>query len=1127
MRSRFVAGLAVGTSLFAIAAYAQQASVADLTGPMTPELAAQLSRNVNRPVIVLMRNHLQGARAESDQAAVMSELHQVGARNIKPFRLVNAFAATVSDGEVARLKANPGIAQVAPDSVVHHPSKPRRDSATKTAAAGGGLHTLPFSCRPGGAPQLNPEALLTTGTDSPNTKAKTARSLGATGAGVRVAYIADGIDPNTPNLVRANGKSVFVDYQDFSGDGPVAQPGYDEAILDANSIAGQGTQVYDISKYGPLSVSGPCNIIVQGVAPGADLVGLDVFGTAELTTTSNFLEAIDYAVNVDHVDVLNESYGGNPFPDVTSLDVNKQFNDAAVAAGVTVTVSSGDAGTTNTIGSPSSDPLVIAAGASTTLREYAQTGYAGSRVFATTGWLDDNISALSSAGFTESGRTVDLVAPGDLNWISCTQTTTPLSCTNLFGNPSNFTDSGGTSESAPLTAGAAALVIEAYRSTHGGKSPTPALVKTILTSAANDLGIPAIEQGSGILNTYNAVVLAKSIHTADGAPAAIGPGIVLSQNQFNAAGLPNTPQAFSVAVTNVGASAQTVSVGGRTFGQAENVQSGSVVLAPGANPQFLSLTGAPENYATVAIKVPAGAERLSASIAYQSVNGRAGQLSLIDPKGRFAAYTLPQGVGNFGSVDVRAPTPGTWTGVIFARGDANSAFQGSVQWQAYTQRFVPFATVSPTSLSLSPGQTQTVKVTVNTPPAAGDTSGAIVFKPSGANVDPYAGLEHSTVGVTLRSLVPLDKGGAFSGVLTGGNGRPGNVGQTAYYAFNVPAGTSSLAANVSLTKDLAQQVGAYLVGPDGATRGLGQNSVSGVTGPSLTANAFKPPAGTWTLVVVFQGPIVGDAVSLPFTGNIVLNQVSATAPGLPNDVNVTLPAGVPVTVPVTITNNGTAPNAFFVDARLNTKVSVPLALQSTPQSANGFTLPLTTAQPIWLVPSETSAIATTATATVPVEYDFFLGQGDPDLFGAPTTKDNAAGSYAPSLGAVTSGYWYAAPTEIGPYPSGAVSATVKMTMTATLKSFDAAVSSPTGDLWLFSTGAGPTFAPVVLNPGQSTTVNVTIKPAGAAGTKVQGTIYVDDYLSGVPPYGTTAGNEVAGLPYAYTVGAPPTSVAGN
>jgi hypothetical protein len=482
---------------------------------------------------------------------------------------------------------------------------------------------------------------------------------------------------------------------------------------------------------------------------------------------------------------------------------------------------------------------------------------------------------------------------------------------------------------------------------------------------------------------------------------------------------------------------------------------------------------------------------------------------------------------------VRKPAPGTWTGVIFGDVYASGGTNGVVPWQVSTQHFVPFGGIFPSAFSLAPGQSQTLLVAAATPRTPGDSSGSIVLTSSGGGVDAFAGVESNSIAVTLRSLVDLANGGAFSGVLTGGNGRSPGEGQVNYYQFKVGPGAKSITANVVLSNDFADPVGAYLVAPDGAALGFGANNLifnNIANGPALTASTLNPVPGTWTLIVDFAEPVAGDEISQAFSGTIRLNDTSAAAPGLPNTASTVLTSGVPVTVPVTITNTGAAPAYFFIDARLNTTANLTLTLQDPPSSNKGFVLPLKALPPYWLVPTETSSVQLGAAATLPIEFDFSPNSGDPDLFGAPTSSDSAAGSYTPGGGTVPATTWSASPDEIGPYAGPAPSGFVNAALTATTKLFDPAVTSTTGDFWLESVGSTASFAPVTLNPGQSTVVDVTITPSGAAGSVVAGTLYVDSYLPSVPPYATQTADELVALPYSYTIGAPPSTsmrAAGN
>lgn len=1140
MRSRLRLGVtavvtplvALGAGLTAVTGTAAAPAAAT---SVLPALSATAAGTAGQRVIIVLRDQLTGlpatarlvaqrtASVRAAQAPVVDALHEAGVAAVHSYTTVNALSATVSAAQERALRADPAVARILPDQVLPDPDTADnaapaagRATAVADAAATGGRAV----CAPAGAkPQLNPEALQVTNTDSDTPGAPTARSLGFTGAGVKVAFMAEGIDVDNPDFIRADGSHVFVDYQDFTGDGTNAPTDGAEAFIDAGSIAAQGRKTYDVSHFSALPLSAPCRIRVEGVAPGASLVGLKVFGEQHASLESGFLQAIDYAVTVDHVDVLSQSFGANPFPD-SAQDATRLFDDAAVAAGVTVVVSSGDAGVTNTIGSPASDPKVISTGATTTYRLDLQTGYAFARGSGATGYVDDNISSLSSGGVTEGGRTVDLVAPGELGFGLCTADAKMYTgCTDFTGAPSDLEDVGGTSEAAPLTAGTAALVIEAYERSHHRSRPSPALVKRILTGTSTDVSAPADQQGAGLLNSYKAVQAALS---APGSThRAVGRVLLTSTDQIDLAAATGSAVHGSLTLTNGGALTQRVAVGTRALGSYRTLKQTTVVLSNTASGHSTDFQGYTDNVDLVRFRVPAGLARLDTSIAYRAASASATsrvRLTLLDPANRLAGYSLPQGVGNYGDSQVANPRAGVWIAFVTSRQPADGGTTGRVVFGARGARFTTLGSVSPRSVTLAPGHSAPVTFTGTAPATPGDAAGAITLTSTAGHVHSV-----STVPVVLRGAADVSATPrTFRETLRGGNGRSTLGEVSGYFKFHVPAGLPELNSVVTLPGNIHNPFNAYLISPTGqsvafsSSQALGADAggdLAAVDVRSAQLHVIEPAAGSWALIVNFAPTVSGTALSQPYTVELDGRALKASAGGLPTGTTTKIRSGNTRTVRVRVHNSSTAPELFFVDARRNASVTYRLAV-----APSAITLPLTPtgSEPVFVVPTDSTALRLRLSGSAPVTFDYGPYFGDPDL-DARSAGPVATGSTTGSP--LTQGAWFMGPSEVGPYGAGAAPAvTATATASVVTKMFDPTVRSSTGDLWLSSINPAAQLAPVLVLPGRTRTITVRITPTGRKGTVVRGTLYIDDANLLNAGILVPDGNQVAALPYSYTIG---------
>ena len=276
--------------------------------------------------------------------------------------------------------------------------------------------------------------------------------------------------------------------------------------------------------------------------------------------------------------------------------------------------------------------------------------------------------------------------------------------------------------------------------------------------------------------------------------------------------------------------------------------------------------------------------------------------------------------------------------------------------------------------------------------------------------------------------------------------------------------------------------------------------------PTMQFFHGSPANGLWTLVLLVVGFNNGAHLSAPFTGNVSFTAPSVGSSGIPNSSSTVLPAGQPVTATITVKNTGNIDKDYFADPRLNGKV----LQQLLGSDVNNVPLPLSlNAQPNWLVPTNTNALAVAAQGTVPITMDVSWAFGDPDFLGVSSGNNSAAAFVAPE---VAPGFFFALPEATGPF-TAPTNGTVNLAAVANTNPFDSAVTSTSGDVWAQSVNASAPYSPLTLAPGQTGTITLTFTPNAPKGTVIHGFIGVDTLN-----LATAAGDELVNIPYSYKVG---------
>ncbi|MBI5002157.1 S8 family serine peptidase [Candidatus Woesearchaeota archaeon] len=275
------------------------------------------------------------------------------------------------------------------------------------------------------------------------------------GSGIGICVIDTGVDTTHPSL-----QGTIVDQYCYCSQGTGCCPNGKTEDTSAADDNGHGTAV-----IGTIASQDPS---YPGVAPGAQVMVVKAFSSTGSATTGDVLSGIVKCLekaSTHNIKVFSFSFGGTTYSSTCDVDPLASVANELVDLGFFVSAASGNSGESAKISSPACGTNVTAVGA----------------VYDNGSTVPDTVPSFSNAN-----GALDLLAPGvgicttSINGKSSSSCASKKSGVSEETAGKNFGQYSGTSFSAPMVAGAAALVAQ-YKQEEANTVLSPLTINDVLT----------------------------------------------------------------------------------------------------------------------------------------------------------------------------------------------------------------------------------------------------------------------------------------------------------------------------------------------------------------------------------------------------------------------------------------------------------------------------------------------------------------------------------------------------------------------------------------------------------------------------------------------------------------------